>query len=30
MKGILAGAINRLAEREKILITLYYEGLTLA
>src|SRR6266498_443211 len=31
MKGILAGAINRLAEREKIVITLYYyEGLTLA
>jgi RNA polymerase sigma factor FliA len=30
MKGILAGAINRLGEREKIVITLYYEGLTLA
>ena len=31
MKSILAGAINRLAEREKIVITLYYyEGLTLA
>jgi hypothetical protein len=31
MKGILAGAINRLGEREKIAITLYYdEGLTLA
>jgi DNA-directed RNA polymerase specialized sigma subunit len=31
MKGILAGAINRLGEREKIIITLYhYEGLTLA
>jgi RNA polymerase sigma factor for flagellar operon FliA len=30
MKGILAGAINRLGEREKIVITLYYyEGLTL-
>jgi hypothetical protein len=30
MKGILAGAINRLGEREKIAITLYYdEGLTL-
>ncbi len=31
MKGILAGAINRLPEREKIVVTLYYyEGLTLA
>jgi hypothetical protein len=31
MKGILAGAINRLGECEKIVITLYsYEGLTLA
>ena len=31
MKGILVGAINRLGEREKIVITLYYyEGLTLA
>ena len=31
MKSILTGAINRLAEREKIVITLYYyEGLTLA
>lgn len=31
MKTILATAINRLAEREKIVITLYYyEGLTLA
>jgi hypothetical protein len=31
MKGILAGAINRLGEREKIVITpYYYEGLTLA
>jgi len=31
MKQILAGAINRLPEREKIVITLYYyEGLTLA
>lgn len=31
MKGILTGAINRLPEREKIVITLYYyEGLTLA
>ena len=31
MKQILAGAINRLAEREKIVLTLYYyEGLTLA
>jgi RNA polymerase sigma factor for flagellar operon FliA len=31
MKGILAGAINRLGEGEKIVITLYhYEGLTLA
>src|SRR3712207_9439008 len=31
MKVILAGAINRLPEREKIVITLYYyEGLTLA
>jgi Sigma-70, region 4 len=30
MKGMLAGAINRLGEREKIVITLYYEGLTLA
>ena len=29
-KGILAGAINRLGEREKIVITLYYESLTLA
>ena len=31
MKNILTGAINRLPEREKIVITLYYyEGLTLA
>src|SRR5215207_1838072 len=31
MKGILANSINRLGEREKIVITLsYYEGLTLA
>jgi RNA polymerase sigma factor FliA len=31
MKGILTGVINRLPEREKIVITLYYyEGLTLA
>ena len=31
MKKILAGAINRLPEREKIVVTLYYyEGLTLA
>jgi RNA polymerase sigma factor for flagellar operon FliA len=31
LKHILAGAINRLGEREKIVITLYYyEGLTLA
>ncbi|MDQ3619855.1 MAG: RNA polymerase sigma factor WhiG [Actinomycetota bacterium] len=31
MKQILSGAINRLPEREKIVITLYYyEGLTLA
>ena len=31
MKQILAGAINRLGEREKIVLTLYYyEGLTLA
>ena len=31
MKTILAGAINRLGEREKIVLTLYYyEGLTLA
>jgi len=31
MKGILASTINRLGEREKIVITLYYyEGLTLA
>ena len=31
MKGPLVGAINRLGEREKIVITLYdYEGLTLA
>ena len=31
MKGILAEAINRLPEREKIVVTLYYyEGLTLA
>jgi RNA polymerase sigma factor for flagellar operon FliA len=31
MKGILAGAINRRGEREKIVITLsYYEALTLA
>jgi len=31
MKGILASSINRLGEREKIVITLYYyEGLTLA
>jgi RNA polymerase sigma factor FliA len=31
LKHILAGAINRLDEREKIVITLYYyEGLTLA
>jgi RNA polymerase sigma factor FliA len=30
-KSILAGVINRLAEREKLVITLYYyEGLTLA
>lgn len=31
MKSILAGAINKLSEREKIVVTLYYyEGLTLA
>jgi RNA polymerase sigma factor for flagellar operon FliA len=31
MKGILANSINRLPEREKIVVTLYYyEGLTLA
>lgn len=31
MKSILTGAINRLPEREKIVVTLYYyEGLTLA
>ena len=31
MKGILTDAINRLPEREKVVITLYYyEGLTLA
>lgn len=31
MKHILAGAINKLSEREKIVVTLYYyEGLTLA
>lgn len=31
MKGILAQAINRLPEREKVVVTLYYyEGLTLA
>jgi RNA polymerase sigma factor for flagellar operon FliA len=31
MKGLLATSINRLGEREKIVITLYYyEGLTLA
>ena len=31
MKGILAEAINRLPEREKVVVTLYYfEGLTLA
>jgi RNA polymerase sigma factor FliA len=31
MKGILAGGIDRLGEREMIVITLYsYEGLTLA
>lgn len=31
MKQILAGAINRMGEREKIVLTLYYyEGLTLA
>ena len=31
MKQILASAINRLADREKIVLTLYYyEGLTLA
>ena len=31
MKEILAGAISRLPEREKIVVTLYYyEGLTLA
>ncbi len=31
MKDILAGAINKLPEREKVVITLYYyEGLTLA
>lgn len=31
MKAVLAGAINRLSEREKIVVTLYYyEGLTLA
>ena len=31
MKQILAGAINRLGDREKIVLTLYYyENLTLA
>jgi DNA-directed RNA polymerase specialized sigma24 family protein len=31
LKGILAGAINRLGEGQRIVITLYsYEGLTLA
>lgn len=31
MKHILAGAINKLSEREKVVVTLYYyEGLTLA
>jgi RNA polymerase sigma factor for flagellar operon FliA len=30
LRHILAGAINRLGEREKIVLTLYYEGLTLA
>jgi RNA polymerase sigma factor for flagellar operon FliA len=31
MKHLLAGAINRLGDREKIVLTLYYyEGLTLA
>jgi RNA polymerase sigma factor for flagellar operon FliA len=31
MKLILAGAINRLGDREKIVLSLYYyEGLTLA
>jgi RNA polymerase sigma factor for flagellar operon FliA len=30
MKGTLAGAISRLGEREKIVITRYDEGLTLA
>ena len=31
MKQILAGAINRLGDREKIVLSLYYyEGLTLA
>ena len=31
MRGMLAGAINSLSEREKIVVTLYYfEGLTLA
>jgi len=31
MKRVLAGAINKLPEREKIVVTLYYyEGLTLA
>ena len=31
MRGLLAGAINSLSEREKIVVTLYYfEGLTLA
>ena len=31
MKQILASAINRLGDREKIVLTLYYyEGLTLA
>jgi RNA polymerase sigma factor for flagellar operon FliA len=30
MKGILAGAISRLGERERIVIALYDEGLTLA
>jgi RNA polymerase sigma factor for flagellar operon FliA len=30
-RGMLAGAINSLSEREKIVVTLYYfEGLTLA
>jgi len=31
MKQVLAGAINRLGDREKVVLTLYYyEGLTLA